>query len=85
MTTPRARARIHLAAELAGWELRRDGLTDIYYRGGRRVVVIFDLHDDVVAGYRRSRSKPGPAEHIGWRDDARIIRSLTQPRWTNYD
>lgn len=85
MVDARPRARIRLAAELAGWDLQRDGLTDIYCRGGRRIIVIFDLHDGVVAGYRRSRSRPGPAEHIGWRDDARIIRSFTRPRWTTTD
>lgn len=86
MTTPvRDRARIHLAGELAGWELERVGLTDVYRKGTRRVIVAFDVHDRLTAGWRRGGR--GPAHHIGWGSVSadRVERLFTKNRWTNYD
>ena len=82
MTEARSRARIRLAAEQAGWELDRSGLTDIYRRGTRRVIVTYDLHDGVVCGWRRSGSEV--AQQVG-RDADRVLRLLDKPRWTTTD
>jgi hypothetical protein len=83
MTTP-ARARIRLAAELAGWDLDRNGLTDAYRKDRRYLSITYDLHDRVRRVLRQDDT--GQWLRLTGRGKAdRIVRLLARPRWTTTD